>query len=44
MNDIMEAAYTRKDAPPTAQKFAEDLFATCMKSGGNMDTILGRRL
>jgi hypothetical protein len=44
MNDIMEAAYTRKDAPPTAQKFAEDLFATCMKSGGNMDTILGKRL
>ncbi|HEX6690918.1 MAG TPA: hypothetical protein VF110_07215 [Burkholderiales bacterium] len=44
MNDIMEAAYTRRDAAPSAQKFAEDLFATCMKTGGNMDKILGRRL
>jgi hypothetical protein len=44
MNDIMEAAYTRKDAGPTAQKFAEDLFATCMKTGGNMDQVLGKRL
>ena len=44
MNDIMEAAYTKQGAAPSAQKFAEDLFATCMKSGGDMDTILGRRL
>lgn len=28
---------------PSGQKFAEDLFATCMKSGGNMDNMLGRR-
>jgi hypothetical protein len=28
---------------PTAQKFAEALFSACIKSGGNMDTILGRR-
>lgn len=44
MNDIMEAAYNARAAAPSAQKFAEDLFATCMKSGGNMDTILGKRL
>ena len=25
------------------QKFAEELFATCMKSGGNMDQMLGHR-
>lgn len=48
MKDILDAAY----APPNAaaggsassQKFAEDLFATCMKSGGNMDPVLGRKL
>ena len=28
---------------PSGQKFAEDLFTACMKTGGNMDTILGRR-
>ena len=44
MHDIMDAAYTGANAAPSAQKFAESLFATCMKSGGNMDTILGRRL
>ena len=30
-------------AAATPQKFAEELFTACMKSGGNMDTILGRR-
>lgn len=30
-------------AQASGQKFAEDLFATCMKSGGNMDNMLGRR-
>jgi hypothetical protein len=44
MNEIMETAYTKRDAGPSAQRFAEDLFATCMKTGGNMDKILGRRL
>jgi hypothetical protein len=44
MNDILETAYMKKDAAPSAQKFAEDLFATCIKAGGNMDTILGERL
>ena len=28
----------------SSQKFAEDLFTTCMKEGGNMDTVLGKRL
>jgi hypothetical protein len=44
MNEIMETAYTKRDAAPNAQKFAEELFATCMKTGGNMDKILGKRL
>ena len=41
MNDIIEAAY--KDQRPS-QRFAEMLFSTCMKSAGNMDTVLGSRL
>jgi hypothetical protein len=45
MQDIIEAAYgSRRNAEASGQKFAEDLFAACMKSGGNMDTVLGRRL
>jgi len=45
MNDILEAAYLKPDnAAPSAQKFAEELFATCIKAGGDMDTILGKRL
>ena len=32
-----------KDSTASGQRFAEDLFATCMKSGGDMDRILGRR-
>jgi hypothetical protein len=50
MRDILEAAYGLQHAPSAAaggsassQKFAEDLFATCMKTGGDMDPILGRR-
>ena len=30
-------------ASASAQKFAEDLFATCMRTGGDMDNMLGRR-
>jgi hypothetical protein len=30
-------------AGASGQKFAEDLFATCMKTGGNMDPMLGHR-
>ena len=43
MKDILEAAYRPNEDSPS-QKFAEELFATCMKTGGNMDTVLGRRL
>jgi hypothetical protein len=42
MSDILEAAYS--NTVPSSQKFAEDLFAACMKTGGNMDPVLGRRL
>jgi hypothetical protein len=44
MQDILAAAYSNPANGATAQKFAADLFAVCMKSGGNMDTILGKRL
>ena len=43
MKDILEAAYRPSEDSPS-QTFAEELFATCMKTGGNMDTVLGRRL
>jgi hypothetical protein len=42
MKDILDAAY--RNEGDTSQKFAEELFAACMKTGGNMDTVLGRRL
>jgi len=50
MRDINDAVYSKpKDASASAggtssQNFAEELFATCMESGGDMDSILGRRL
>jgi hypothetical protein len=46
MRDILDAAYRDNGGRngPSSQKFAEDLFTTCMKTGGNMDTVLGRRL
>ena len=42
MKDIIDAAYRKESA--TSQAFAEELFTACIKSGGNMDTILGKRL
>ena len=42
MRDILDAAY--RTGNDSSQKFAEDLFTTCMKEGGNMDTVLGKRL
>jgi hypothetical protein len=42
MKDIIHAAYRSNGA--SSQKFAEELFAVCMKDGGNMDTVLGKRL
>ena len=42
MQDILDAAY-RPDGDDS-QKFAAELFTACMKTGGNMDTVLGRKL
>jgi hypothetical protein len=42
MKDILDAAYKTGAAP--GQKFAEELFSTCLKAEGNMDTVLGSRL
>lgn len=50
MRDIMDAAYSaQQDLSASAggsasgQRFAQELFATCLKTGGDMDRILGRR-
>jgi lipopolysaccharide export LptBFGC system permease protein LptF len=50
LRDIIDAAYSaqrdlRASAAGSApgQKFAEELFATCLQTGGDMDRILGRR-
>jgi hypothetical protein len=50
LRDITDAAYSaqqdlRASARGTAsgQKFAEELFATCIQTGGDMDRILGSR-
>ena len=56
MKDIIDAAYSSRDlaaatedsasagGTASGQKFAEELFATCMRRGGNMDPVLGQRL
>lgn len=46
MKEILEAAYSTSSAAAggSGQRFAEELFATCMKTGGNLDTVLGKRL
>jgi len=46
MKEILDAAYVKTAAAggSSGQTFAEDLFAACMKSGGNMDAVLGRKL
>ena len=43
MEEILAAAYGG-DPERSSQKFAEELFSACMKTGGDMDMILGRRL
>jgi hypothetical protein len=47
LRDITDAAYEEQGASAggtaSSQEFAEELYTTCMKSGGDMDTILGRR-
>ncbi len=47
MKEILDAAYTRNAAAggsTGSHTLAEELFTTCMKTGGDMDPILGRRL
>jgi hypothetical protein len=46
MKDILDAAYvpTAAAGGTTGQTFAEDLYASCMSSDGNMDAVLGRKL
>ena len=46
MKEILDTAYgaTAAAGGTSGQKFAEDLFATCMKSGGDMDPVLGKKL
>ena len=54
MKEIVDAAYAGgpgssaaaggSAGPNSAQKFAENLYATCVKSGGDMDPVLGKRL
>ena len=49
MRDILDAAYSAgpgSSAPAakaSGQQFAEELYTTCIKSGGDMDGVLGRR-
>jgi hypothetical protein len=42
MKEILDAAYVSKG--DSSQEFAEDLYSTCMKSGGDMDPVLGKKL
>lgn len=50
MRDIMDAAYSARDdagasagGTASGRSFAENLFSSCIKSGGDMDGVLGRR-
>jgi hypothetical protein len=46
MNAILNAAYSRSAAggASTGHAFAEELLSTCLKSSGNMDSVLGTSL
>ena len=46
MKDILDAAYvpTAAAGGTSGQKFAQDLYTSCMDSGGNMDSVLGTKL
>ena len=46
MKEILDAAYVKigPSTQSTSQKFAEDLYATCLKTGGDMDPVLGKKL
>jgi hypothetical protein len=50
LRDITDAAYGAQEeqaasagGTASSQEFAEELYTTCMQTGGDMDTILGRR-
>jgi hypothetical protein len=50
LRDITDAAYGAEQqanasagGTASSQEFAEELYTTCRKSGGDMDIILGRR-
>lgn len=46
MKEILDAAYvpTAAAGGTSGQKFAQDLYTSCMDSGGNMDSVLGTKL
>ena len=47
MQEILDAAYAQSTAAAgggSGQKFAEELFSACMKTNGNLDSVLGKRL
>jgi hypothetical protein len=46
MKEILDAAYATGQVASggSAHTFAESLLATCLKSGGDMDAVLGKRL
>jgi len=47
MKEILDSAYAQNTAAAgggSGQKFAEELFAVCMKSNGDLDSVLGKRL
>lgn len=41
MGEILDAAYAKSES---SQVFAEKLFTACMKTGGDMNEVLGQRL
>src|SRR5436190_16305393 len=45
MKEILDAAYVPAGpvAQATGQEFAQALYSTCMKSGGVMDLVLGKK-
>jgi len=47
MKEILDSAYAQNTAAAgggSGKKFAEELFAACMKSNGDLDSILGKTL
>jgi len=46
MREILDAAYSASTAAAggSGQNFAAELFTACIDTGGNLDTVLGKRL